>query len=358
MKRALLATMAVLLTSSWLIAAPPDLKNWPREAAPEVIGERLARRFVTTVEMKKIHPHVYPAICAWYGALRFADARHDTALREQLIARFDQQYTPEIVALVNEPHVDHSMIGAVPLEIYRQTKQTRYLETGRAIADAQWRNPTSEGLTAETRFWIDDMYMITILQVQAFRATGNPEYLDRAAREMAAYLDRLQKPNGLFFHEIDVPFYWGRGNGWVAAGMAEMLSALPRRHPLRPRILRSYRNMMAALRRYQDRDGMWRQLVDRPESWPETSGSAMFTYAMILGVKNGWLPAKQYIPVVRKAWLALVGYLEANGDLQEVCEGTGKNNDYQYYLDRKRLTGDLHGQAPMLWCAWALLSGR
>ena len=66
-----------------------------------------------------------------------------------------------------------------------------------------------KGLTDETRFWIDDMYMITIVQVQAFRATGDQKYLDRAATEMAAYLDKLQQPNGLFFHAPDVPFLLG-----------------------------------------------------------------------------------------------------------------------------------------------------
>jgi unsaturated rhamnogalacturonyl hydrolase len=344
-----------LLASPLTFAAQPNLKDWPADAAPQRIGDRVARRFVATVDMARMYPYVYPAICAWYGALKFAAAQNDTELRQQLIGRFDQEYTPQIVSLIRDPHVDHSMIGAVPFEIYMQTKQARYRAMGIEIADSQWSDPTPDGLTSQTRFWIDDMYMITILQVQAFRATGNQKYLDRAAREMSAYLQRLQRPNGLFYHAPDTPFYWGRGNGWVAAGMAEILSVLPAKHPERKRIMRSYTKMMSSLLKYQDREGMWRQLIDQPQSWPETSGSAMFTYAMIMGVKNGWLPAKRYTPAVRKAWLALVTYLEPNGDLRNVCEGTGKKNDLQYYLDRKRLTGDLHGQAPMLWCAWALL---
>lgn len=105
-------------------------------------------------------------------------------------------------------------------------KEPRYLDLGKFFADRQWENPTPGGLTSETRFWIDDMYMITTVQVQAFRATGDSKYLDRAALEMMAYLDKLQQPNGLFYHAPDAPFYWGRGNGWVAAGMAELLRAL------------------------------------------------------------------------------------------------------------------------------------
>jgi len=112
---------------------------------------------------------------------------------------------------------------------------------------------------------------------------------------------------------------------------------------------------MAALLRHQAPSGMWRQLIDDPESWPETSGTAMFTYAFITGVKEGWLDAKTYGPAARKAWLALLPYLDENANLEEVCAGTGARNDRQHYLDRPRIVGDFHGQAPLLWCATALL---
>jgi rhamnogalacturonyl hydrolase YesR len=169
------------------------------------------------------------------------------------------------------------------------------------------------------------------------------------------YLDSLQKPNGLFYHAPDVPFYWGRGDGWVAVGMSEVLRSLPKDHPDRGRIMKGYKTMMASLLKYQAESGMWRQLIDDPEAWPETSSTGMFTYAMITGVKEGWLDAKTYGPAARKAWLALVTYINPNGDVREVCQGTNKKNDRQYYLDRERIVGDMHGQAPVLWCATALL---
>src|SRR5438105_15608256 len=101
-----------------------------------------------------------------------------------------------------------------------------------------------EGLSWQTRYWIDDTYVITLLQLQAFRATAKRLYLDRATRELVAHLKKLQQPNGLFFHALDVPFFWGRGNGWVAAGMTEMLGSLPESHPEQPLILACYRKMM------------------------------------------------------------------------------------------------------------------
>jgi rhamnogalacturonyl hydrolase YesR len=238
---------------------------------------------------------------------------------------------------------------------------------GKAIADKQWGTPegphvkpesqgyADRGLTWQTRMWIDDMFMITAVQSQAYRATGDKAYIDRAAREMVVYLDSLQQPNGLFYHAPDVPYFWGRGDGWMAAGMSELLRSLPKDNPHRARIMKGYKTMMASLLKYQAPDGMWRQLIDDPEAWPETSATGMFTFAMITGVKNGWLNAATYGPAARKAWLALVKYIDENADVREVCEGTNKKNDRQYYLDRGRITGDMHGQAPVLWCATALL---
>ena len=252
-------------------------------------------------------------------------------------------------------HVDDSIFGIVPLEIAMQTKDKKYLDDGLSFADRQWENPQPDGLSHETRFWIDDMYMLTILQLQAWRATGDKKYLDRDANEMVAYLDKLQQPNGLFYHAPDVPFFWGRGDGWVAAGMAEMLRDLPADHPRRARIMAGYKLMMAALLKYQAPDGMWRQLIDHQESWEESSSSGMFAFALITGVKNGWLDAATYGPAARKAWIAVTGFIDQNSDMTQVCEGTGKFNSLDYYFERKRLTGDFHGQEPVLWAASALL---
>jgi rhamnogalacturonyl hydrolase YesR len=172
---------------------------------------------------------------------------------------------------------------------------------------------------------------------------------------MVAYLDKLQQPNGLFYHAPDVPFFWGRGDGWIAAGMAEILRDLPADHPRRARIMQGYQAMMAALLKYQSKDGSWRQLIDHNESWPETSSSAMFTFAMITGVKNGWLDGPTYGPAARKAWIAVTGYIDQNNDTTNVCDGTSKLNSLDYYLARHRKTGDFRGQAAILWAVSALL---
>jgi unsaturated rhamnogalacturonyl hydrolase len=359
----LVAAVALLILTLTLPAAAQTnyFTDWPAGTSPAEVGKRVAEHFVISPHADPKHI-VYQEVCTWYGALTFAQLSGDKDLSAKLIQRFDPLMTPPGAGLIGQDrHVDFTVFGTVPLEIYLQTqththtKDPKYLDLGKSFADRQWENPTADGLTRETRFWIDDMYMITTVQVQAFRATRDSKYLDRAALEMEAYLDKLQQPNGLFFHAPDAPFYWGRGNGWVAAGMTELLRALPADHPRRARILAAYRKMMQALLGFQGKDGMWRQLVDHPEAWPETSSTGMFTFALITGVKNGWLDPATYGAAARKGWLALVGYIDQNADVTSVCEGTGKKNDLDYYLARARRTGDFHGQAPVLWCASALL---
>jgi unsaturated rhamnogalacturonyl hydrolase len=339
-------------------AAANELSSWPNGASPREVGERVATNFLArghmlTPQDGTIH---YSEACAWYGALTFARLAGDTNLTGQLIQRFDPLFDPANSKIIPErEHVDYAVFGIVPLELYIQTKQPRYLPLGVEEAETQWAKPTEGGLSGQTRFWIDDMYMISALQAQAFRATGDTRFLDRAALEMVAYLDKLQQTNGLFLHGAKGPFYWGRGNGWMAAGMTELLRDLPANHPQRARILDGYHKMMAALLKTQDQNGMWHQLVDRPDAWPETSCTGMFTFAMITGVKNGWLDAASYAPAARKGWLALVADLDENANVRNVCGGMGQRPTAEGYLQAKRVTGDFHGQAPILWCASALL---
>lgn len=368
----------VLLSLTPAARAADHFKNWPAGTSPQEVGKRVAENWVarnfeyeqmvTTADGKQKPRRqfvIYPEICAWYGSLTVARLTKDKDLTTRLVREFDRFFTPEGDQHVSrQSHVDYSVFGTVPLELYIQTKDRRYLDFGRGFAERQWEKTTPDGITAEARYWVDDMYMINVVQSQAFRATGDKKYLDHAALATATYLDKLQEPGGLFHHAPDSPFYWGRGNGWYAAGMAELLRSLPKNHPRRARIMQGYKTMMASLLKYQAEDGLWRQLVDRPDVWAETSGTGMFAFALVTGVREGWLDAKTYGPAARKAWLGLVRHLDAESNVREVCIGTNKafqevgpNLDTQlkFYLDRPRKTGDLHGQAPILWTATALL---
>lgn len=296
----------------------------------------------------------YAEAAAAYGALKYARVSGNKALSDKLLKRYDE--VPGTDNLLQDDHVDANVYGILPIERYFTSGDTDALNTGLALADEQWENPQGDGLTRQTRYWIDDVWMIGALQVQAFRATQRPIYLQRAALQVNAYLEKLQQPNGLFHHGPDAPFFWGRGNGWVAAGLAELISELPPEHPLYGSITRGYQKMMAALLQYQADDGMWRQLIDYPNAWKESSGTAMFAFAMALGIERGLLDKSEYQPAVDKAWQALQKRVTAEGQLTEVCVGTGQSRDPNYYLERPRITGDLHGQAPLLWLATTRLT--
>ncbi|MGB9458576.1 MAG: glycoside hydrolase family 88 protein [Bryobacteraceae bacterium] len=336
--------------------AQKEFTRWPAGTSPEVVGKKIVENMLPRWIPTRPSVH-YAEDSTWYAALEFARLTHDQAMTDALVKRYDPWRTEEgQQKLVSwQRHVDHAVFGIVPLELYIVTNDPQYLALGKKLADEQWENPTPEGLSGETRFWIDDMYMITILQLQAYRATGDKVYLNRAALEMVAYLDKLQRPNGLFYHGPDFPFFWGRGNGWVAAGMAELLTDLPKDHPKRARIMEAYRKMMASLLKYQDADGMWHQLIDHPESYQESSCTGMFTFAMITGVKKGWLKDKAYAQAARKGWLGVNKLIDKDGNVDKVCVGTGQTNSLQFYLNRPTEKGNPHGQAPVLWCADALL---
>lgn len=362
-----LILIILLVASSFNLFAQVDiLMNFPKGYTPEEVGSHLAYRFVDSKHALYVGKWIgYYETFTWSGALEYATITENDSLVKLIRDKFDYLLTEEKQYLPPKTHVDLNTFGSLALKLYEVTKDKYYLDLGMSYADSQWEVPANvtyegkawadKGYTWQTRLWIDDMYMITILQVEAYKATKDVKYINRAAREMVLYLDELQRPNGLFYHASDVPFYWGRGNGWIAAGMSELLQYLPENHEDRSRIMKGYQMMMSSLKKFQNSKGMWNQLIDQTDCWAETSGSAMFAFAFIKGVKNGWLDEKEYAPLARKAWIALVSYINKDGDVTEICIGTDRKNDKQYYYNRKRCVGDYHGQLAYLWCVVALL---
>ena len=376
MKKILLALAAVALMAACQPNPWKDFTNLPEGMDPVTVGNRIAEQFLST-EPEYYHPvgfeseyghhqYVHYSVTSlWTNSLEFARLTGNKELEQRLIDLFEPFYTAKRPLQNRDNHVDHSIFGATPLEIYLLNGDVRALQLGLRYADHQWAEPDTtaipggaqnpgyqywkEGYTDQTRLWIDDMYMINLLQTQAYRATGREEYITRAAKEMVLYLDKLQNPDGLFYHSTDAPFIWGRGDGWMAAGMPIVLKYLPEDSEYYAPILEGYRKMMASLLHYQHESGLWGQLVDDPDIWDESSCSAMFAYGFLEGIQHGWLDRKAYGPAARKAWIALCGRLDEHANLAEVCVGTGRLNNHDYYVNRPRYNGDSHGQAPMMW---------
>jgi rhamnogalacturonyl hydrolase YesR len=332
---------------------------WTKNNSPEKIGKMIIDDLLNRPELMMYETDFWTGVhyaeaCAGFGAVRLSGLLKELEIISRLSNRYRKVIKDSLVK--NADHVDANVYGILPLELYIQNKDEKFLKQGIELADNQWKNPMPNGLTKQTRYWIDDVWMIGSLQVQAYRAVGKDIYLKRAATEIDAYLKRLQQPEGLFYHGENAPFFWGRGNGWVAAGLAELLTELPESNPYYTSILAGYKKMMNALLKYQAEDGMWRQLIDNENSWKETSSTAMFGYAITVGVKNNFLSKVEYMPVYQKAWKSLTKYINEDGRVTNVCVGTGKSDDIEYYLNRPRTTGDLHGQAPILWFAYSLLT--
>lgn len=335
--------------------------NFPDYATPQLVGKLvtenlLSRDYMISAGVSGIH---YAEIITADGAINFANQIHDTSLFLQLEERYSCFLNTKQCYLIPSGNHNRFTVALAVLGMYNWNKQEKYLDCVYSLVQDKWdnwKNPNPEtGLLKSARFWADDMYFTPTLESRIFKIDGDPSTIDRVTKWLTAYADSLLLPNGLIKHTTQVPFIWGRGMGWAAAGLTNALQDLPEDHPKRQHLMDCYLKMMAGLEPFQTPNGLWRQLIDYPDAWEETSGSAMFTYAMVTCIRLGWLDPEIYGPIVEKAWLALVNKLDENGGLEDVCVGTNEKLTSQEYLDRRRETGDFHGQAPMLWTADALI---
>jgi unsaturated rhamnogalacturonyl hydrolase len=342
--------------------AVTEFNDWPAGKGPTDIAKAAVNNFKS--HTKDAYTGAgYAWTFAYVGSLQFTKMSGDTATNTKLISDFDG-YNSDSVSNASNATVDDRAFGDLPLEIFIENANENTKKIGLARADAQWEGAGADGITKDARYWADDMFMITGLQVYAYRATKDVKYLTRAGVTMKAYLAALQQADGHFWHTKQSHAYWGRANGWIAAGMTELLLDLPAGAD-RDAILAGYKKQMDGLVAVQVKDGAdagtWRQVLDVPTANPESSCTAMFTFALVTGIRNGWLADPKYVAAARAGWLALGNKTDANGVLDKVCPGTGQANQgdlasqQKFYTDIKLGTNDQHGQAPLLWAARALL---
>ncbi len=230
------------------------------------------------------------------------------------------------------------------------------LEKQYRLPDGTLARPGEGGGTV----WPDDLYMGTPFIVRWAKYTGEKKYLDDAASQIVHQAALEQDADGLFYHGYNVgkkehsPFKWGRGNGWVTVATVEVLSALPEDHPMRSQLIAILKKQIDGLKPLQAPDGMWRQVLDHPDLWEETSCTAMFTYGIARAVNRGWLDAS-YMDTARKAFAGLSKNVTAAGVVNETCEGTNIGQDLAFYVNRKRPSDDVHGRGPVMLAGSELL---
>jgi len=222
-----------------------------------------------------------------------------------------------------------------------------------------WRSKNMGGTV-----WPDDLYMGGVFLVRWGVYNHDQKFIDDAANQIIHQAALEADSDGLWFHgyfetnKMHAPFKWGRGNGWVTVALVETLSAMDEKDPLRPQLIQILKNQIEGLKKVQAADGMWRQVLDKPELWEETSCTAMFAYGIARAANRGWIDASN-MAVARKAFAGISKNVTADGVVNETCQGTNIGQDLDYYINRPRPSDDPHGRGPtMLAGAEILLAGK
>jgi rhamnogalacturonyl hydrolase YesR len=129
--------------------------------------------------------------------------------------------------------------------------------------------------------------------------------------------------------------------------MAELLSVMPEDHPDRVKVLDQYRRAVTGVGAVQGGTGLWHQLLDREDSYLETSASAMFTFAIARGVNRGWL-STAWAPVAQTGWQAVARRVRPDGQIEGICVGTTAAYDAVYYYNRPTDLGAMQGYGATL----------
>ncbi|MCA9006679.1 MAG: glycoside hydrolase family 88 protein, partial [Planctomycetaceae bacterium] len=186
----------------------------------------------------------------------------------------------------------------------------------------------------------DAVFMSCPILAAVGRLTGESKYYDMALKHWRFIQKMDQRPDGIYQNSPLSEAAWGRGNGFPALGLALVLSELPSNSPLREQFVEGHRKHLEALSKHQDPTGMWHQVIDHPESYREMTSTCMITFSMIRGVREGWLDAEIYTPIIERAWNGIKTRVAFDGTLVDVCTGTGKQKDLRGYLDRTAILGN------------------
>jgi unsaturated rhamnogalacturonyl hydrolase len=328
-----------------LDAAAPLLQGLPADlAASPARAEIQARRARTPLELAKLlapiygqgfDPPIYIDGVALLAHLKLGNLEHVEQLaepyvdgtRDSLGGRFG------VSSLVLAGHLVFAGLA-------ERTGDARYLERARAAADLAF---TDDGEMREAMpghgEMSDAIFMGASILAAVGGLTGERRYFDMAVRQIDFMNGLVLRDDGLYRHSPLTDAAWGRGNGFAAIGYALTLSKLPADHPERARLLAEYRALMRTLQRWQNADGTWRQVVDQPGAYHETSSTAIIGFSMQRGLNRGWLDPEEFGDTVARAWQGLLTRTDSNGGFIDVSESTNKQPSLEAYLMREALFG-------------------
>jgi rhamnogalacturonyl hydrolase YesR len=256
---------------------------------------------------------------------------------------------------------DYGAMGAATIEVWRRDPQPRYRDyVERAAAYARTRQGRLEDGTLVRGFphrwtlWTDDLFMGVPFLARMAELSGDASYLDDAARQVINYHryvfdERAGVMRHFWYSDLDRqgPAAWGRANGWALLAQVQLLDRLPAAHMARDTLLALLHRHILGIARWQGGEGLWHQLLDRPDSYLETSASAMFTYAIARAVNRGYLEPR-YASIAHRGWEGVMSRVRADGQIEGICAGTSTSDDLVYYYRRPTPLNDVHGIGTIL----------
>ena len=225
------------------------------------------------------------------------------------------------------------------------------------------------GLLARNRpttnsVWLDDMYMgITPIAYrgklsQVERGDLTQKFYSEAVNQVMLFKDYLWKPEkGMYRHGwiegmAEHPdYHWARANGWAMLTMCDVLDAIPERTQGRDEILQTLKTLIHTIGTYQSPEGTWHQLLDKTETYLETSASAMYVYCIAHAINNGWIDRTAYQDIAKSGWNAVMKQVNAQGQVENTCVGTGLGWTNTFYATRPVSVYAAHGYGPVLLAA-------
>jgi unsaturated rhamnogalacturonyl hydrolase len=226
------------------------------------------------------------------------------------------------------------------------------------ISTGQYR--FKDGTLARNRplpdyLWLDDLFMSVPALAQMGKLTNERRYFDDAVKQILQFSERMfVKEKGLYMHgwkesmEVHPVFLWARANGWAMMAMVELLEVLPEDHPGRAAVLDQLRAHIRGVAACQTGAGLWHQILDANDSYLETSASAIYVYSMARAMNRGWIDPLPYGPVAQLGWDAVTTKVNAQGQVEGTCVGTGMGLDAAFYYYRPTSVYASHGYGPVL----------
>jgi rhamnogalacturonyl hydrolase YesR len=256
---------------------------------------------------------------------------------------------------------DNGPMGASLIEIQKKFPNQAFLnyinETAHHLEKVEPR--LKDGTIAriwphENTIWADDAFMAVSFLCRMGELTGDQKWFTDAAKQILNYTKYLWVPEKqLYIHcyhtdtkEKGVAF-WSRANGWVYMATADLLQKMPKNHPMRNKVIENFRMQTSGIARYQGKNGLWHQVLDKVDSYEEITGTAMFTFGIARGVKNGWLHP-DFIYVAEIGLKGILSKITPEGDVTSICVGTGIMPSLQYYYNRPVQENDPMGEGPVL----------